>query len=118
MKWIFSIFLFITCHFSLFALTPVGINNLHCAYTRYYWKICAWENETHFYSSDISYFETGVLDECNWKGSWITDTHNIHLKPAAYFRKVFDTKHKIKEARAYIAVAAYGIACVFPTPQP
>lgn len=174
MKLIFPIFLFITCHFSLFALTPVGINNLRCEYlttplgvdissprlswrlpvgmtsqkayqvivgadsvsiahgigncwdsgkvlssetlvaysgkplkpyTRYYWKICAWENETHFYSSDISYFETGVLDECNWKGNWITDTHNIHLKPAAYFRKVFDAKCKIGEARAYIAVA-------------
>ena len=74
-------------------------------YTRYYWKICAWDNKSNFYLSDISFFETGVMDVSNWKGNWITDTHNIHIKPAAYFRKTFDAKHNIKEARAYIAVA-------------
>lgn len=72
--------------------------------TRYYWKVSVWD-DTSPYTSDVSHFETGLLDENNWKGNWITDTHNIHLKPAAYFRKVFDAKRQICEARAYIAVA-------------
>lgn len=55
-------------------------------YTRYYWKVCAWDSNK-MYTSDVTYFETGVMDEHNWKGNWISDTHNIHLKPAAYFRK-------------------------------
>ena len=56
-------------------------------YTRYYWKVCAWDSNK-MYTSDVTYFETGVMDEHNWKGNWISDTHNIHLKPAAYFRKM------------------------------
>lgn len=74
-------------------------------YTRYYWKVDVWDTSGNRYHSGITYFETGVMDECNWKGNWISDTHNIHLKPAAYFRKNFEIKHKIKSARAYIAVA-------------
>lgn len=73
-------------------------------YTRYYWKVYIWDND-NVYTSDVTYFETGLMDECNWKGNWISDTHNIHLKPAAYFRKVLEAKQNIREARAYIAVA-------------
>lgn len=73
-------------------------------YTRYYWKVCVWDND-NVYTSDVTYFETGVMDDHNWKGSWISDTHDIRLKPAAYFRKALDVKRCIKEARAYIAVA-------------
>lgn len=73
-------------------------------YTRYYWKVCVWDSNK-MYTSDVTYFETGVMDEHNWKGNWISDTHNIHLKPAAYFRKEWDAKRTIREARAYIAVA-------------
>ena len=73
-------------------------------YTRYYWKVCVWDND-NVYTSDVTYFETGVMDDHNWKGSWISDTHDIRLKPAAYFRKALDVKRSIKEARAYIAVA-------------
>lgn len=73
-------------------------------YTRYYWKVCVW-NSNKMYTSDVTYFETGVMDERNWKGNWISDTHNIHLKPAAYFRKELEAKRTIREARAYIAVA-------------
>src|SRR5690606_15084555 len=38
---------------------------------------------------------------------WITDNHDIHLKPAAYFRKEFKSAKKIKTARAYIAAAGF-----------
>lgn len=74
-------------------------------YTRYYWKVNIWDSHENLYHSDITYFETGVMDASNWKGNWISDTHDIHLKPAAYFRKDFEVKHRIRSARAYIAVA-------------
>lgn len=73
-------------------------------YTRYYWKVTVRDNNNKVYASDVTYFETGVMDERNWKGNWITDTHNIHLKPAAYFRKALEMNRRIKDARAYIAV--------------
>lgn len=73
-------------------------------YTCYYWKVYAWDNE-HAYASDVTFFETGLMDQKNWKGSWISDTHDIRVKPAAYFRKTLDAKRSIREARAYVAVA-------------
>lgn len=41
----------------------------------------------------------------NWKGAWISDTRDVNLKPAPYFRKTFETNKSIRSARAYIAVA-------------
>ncbi len=73
--------------------------------TRYYWKVQAWDGTGSMYTSDVTFFETGLMEEHNWKGNWITDTHDIHRKPAAYFRKVFNVGRAVKEARAYIAVA-------------
>ena len=74
-------------------------------YTRYYWKVSVTDHRGNAYTSDIATFETGLTNMKYWKGSWITDTHRIHLKPAAYFRKTFEAKQRIKEARAYIAAA-------------
>lgn len=73
-------------------------------YTRYYWKVNSSNSDDELYSSEVAHFETGLMDQRNWKGNWITDTHNIHLKPAAYFRKALALKKPVKEARAYIAV--------------
>lgn len=74
-------------------------------YTRYYWKVSVWDDVNNNYTSAVSHFETGLMGMHNWKGSWISDTHDYRLKPAAYFRKAFDTGRKIRQARAYIAVA-------------
>lgn len=73
-------------------------------FTRYYWKITAWDQNQKAGSSAIAFFETGMMNSGNWKGSWIQDTRDINLKPAAYFRKAFSINKKIKQARAYIAV--------------
>lgn len=75
------------------------------AYTRYYWKVSVWDDANNNYTSTVSCFETGLMGMHNWKGSWISDTHDYRLKPAAYFRKAFDAGRKIRQARAYIAVA-------------
>ena len=45
-----------------------------------------------------------MMDIKNWQGDWISDTRDIDLKPAPWFRKEFTTSKKIESARAYIAV--------------
>ena len=75
-------------------------------YTRYYWSVRVQEeNGVWSDQSPIAFFETGLIDQKNWKGHWITDTQNIDLKPAPYFRKQLSINKKIESARAYIAVA-------------
>ncbi|MEM1136540.1 MAG: family 78 glycoside hydrolase catalytic domain, partial [Bacteroidota bacterium] len=54
--------------------------------------------------SAVNSFETGMMQMDNWLGSWISDSNDSTLKPAAYFRKEFKTIKKIKTAHAYIAV--------------
>ncbi|HEY3389272.1 MAG TPA: family 78 glycoside hydrolase catalytic domain [Prolixibacteraceae bacterium] len=75
-------------------------------FTRYFWRVKVWDATGN--SSLISVpasFETGMMKMENWKGTWITDTRDIKLKPAPYFRNEFVTGKKIASARAYIAVA-------------
>lgn len=75
-------------------------------FTRYYWRVIIWNQYRK--SSDVApvaFFETGMMSKVNWKGSWISDSRDINLKPAPYFRKTFEIKKKVKSARQYIAVA-------------
>ena len=75
-------------------------------FTRYYWTVQVWDKDGHPSPlAAVSSFETGMMQSSNWKGSWISDSRDIHLKPAPYFRKTFLLNKKIKSARAYIAVA-------------
>ena len=46
-----------------------------------------------------------MMNQQNWKGSWISDTRDSKLKQAGLFRKSFPIDKKITSARAYIAVA-------------
>lgn len=75
-------------------------------FTKYYWSVRVWDKDLKpSRLAKPGSFETGIMEMKNWKGSWISDTRDIHLKPAPYFRKVFTANKKIKSARAYIAVA-------------
>jgi len=75
-------------------------------FTKYYWTVQVWDKDGSASSnSKIASFETGMMQIKNWKGTWISDTRDINLKPAPYFRNEFDVKKKIKSARAYVAVA-------------
>ncbi len=74
-------------------------------FTRYYWKVNVWDKDGLSNSSEVHSFETGMMDIRNWQGAWISDHHDIHYKPAPYFRKKFNTNKSVKSARAYIAVA-------------
>ena len=75
-------------------------------FTKYYWTIQVWDKDGQKSSmAKVASFETGMMKMNNWKGSWISDSQNIKLKSAPYFREVFTPNGKIKSARAYIAVA-------------
>lgn len=75
-------------------------------FTRYYWKVKVWDKDGKLMtSSPVSWFETGMMQISNWKGSWISDGGNIQTLPAPYFRKKFHAAKKIKYARAYVAAA-------------
>jgi Alpha-L-rhamnosidase N-terminal domain./Bacterial alpha-L-rhamnosidase. len=77
-------------------------------FSRYYWKVTIWnEKDIASTPSHIASFETGMLDQNNWKGDWISDGQNIDYKPAFYFRKDIAPKQKIKSARVYITAAGY-----------
>lgn len=77
-------------------------------FTRYFWSVCVKDESGSWTEwSEAAFFETGMMDMANWKGKWITDTHNYNVKPAPYFRKEFSAGKKIESARAYIAAAGY-----------
>lgn len=74
------------------------------ALTRYYWAVKIKDEKGHWtVLSDVSRFETGMMGQDKWKGDWITDTHDYHVKPAALFRKSFQVQRQPESARLYIA---------------
>lgn len=75
-------------------------------FTKYFWRVdIADQHQAKSNVIKIASFEMGMVDQKNWQGAWIADNENIKLKPAPYFRKVFEAKKPIKSARAYIAAA-------------
>jgi alpha-L-rhamnosidase len=77
-------------------------------FTRYYWSVIPYDRDGRIHNirrMAVAWFETGMMEQANWKGSWITDTRDIRLKPAAYFRHAFQVSRQIKSARVYIAAA-------------
>ena len=74
-------------------------------FTKYYWKVSVWDRNGKAYKDKgIASFETGMMAVKNWRGKWLSDTKDINLKPAPYFRKVINAAKKVASARAYIAV--------------
>jgi len=74
-------------------------------FTRYYWRVTVWNREGRIEQGPVASFETGMMGQENWKGSWVTDTKDIRVKPAAYFRHSFSLSKPIASARVYIAAA-------------
>ena len=73
-------------------------------FTRYYWAVRVWDKNGGARKA-MSWFETGMMEQKNWTGSWVTDTKDIHVKPAAYFRHAFRVDKKEVSARVYVAAA-------------
>jgi alpha-L-rhamnosidase len=74
-------------------------------FTRYYWSVTTWDQNDSAIQGPVASFEMGMIDQHNWQANWITDTKDIHLKPAAYFRHNFSLNKRVISARVYIAVA-------------
>ncbi|PZP49170.1 MAG: alpha-rhamnosidase [Pseudopedobacter saltans] len=72
-------------------------------FEKYYWRVKLWDEKNKMSISKISSWEMGLIDPSNWKGSWITDSHDINEKRAADFRKTIQLHSNIKSARAYIS---------------
>ena len=70
-------------------------------YTRYFWKIISWDENSNVHESQVTWFESGLKG--GWKGCWISDGHDREYKPAPYFRKEFKLSGNVVSARAYIA---------------
>ena len=75
-------------------------------FIKYYWTVRIWDqNDKQSSLAKIASFETGMMQISNWKGAWISDSKDIALKPAPYFRKQFQPSGKVKSARIYMAAA-------------
>ena len=74
-------------------------------FTKYYWGVQLTDNYNLKSPIAVSNFETGMMEQNNWVGSWITDHNDISAKPAPYFRKAYPVQKKVKKAVAYITAA-------------
>ncbi len=75
-------------------------------FAKYYWSVILWDKDQQkSAAAKIASFETGMMQISNWKGEWISDSKDIALKPAPYFRKEFQPSGKVKSARIYMAAA-------------
>ncbi|SHM29821.1 glycoside hydrolase family 78 protein [Flavobacterium saccharophilum] len=72
------------------------------SFTAYFWRVKVWSNKNKMEVSKINRFETAMLQASDWKGSWISDSHDKNYKPAPYFRKEITTAKTIKNARVYV----------------
>ena len=73
-------------------------------FKKYFWRVDLWDQSDKSIKGRVVSFETGMMNQKNWQGAWVSDDNSIAVKPAAYFRKQFKASKKIKAARAYIAV--------------
>lgn len=74
-------------------------------FTKYYWSVQVWDRDGMKSAPVTASFETGMMKQESWKGSWISDEYGMEKKEAPYFRKEFTVKGKVISARAFIAVA-------------
>ncbi|MGZ3896730.1 MAG: glycoside hydrolase family 78 protein [Flavisolibacter sp.] len=75
-------------------------------FTKYYWTVQVWDQEGRAtVVNEVASFETGMMENANWKGAWISDDRDTREKAAPWFRKSFVSGKKIRSARAYVAAA-------------
>ena len=85
-------------------------------FTRYYWKVKVYDqNGTGSDWSPAAWFETAMLDNSDWKASWIGDGSKQFERdedfynddPMPLFRKTISVGKQIKTARLYICGLGY-----------
>lgn len=84
--------------------------------TRYYWKVRIWDRKgrpSPF--SEMTWFETALLDASDWKADWIGDGQPVPVTEAEMYldtpnpllRKEFSISKEMKSARLYITGLGY-----------
>ncbi|MGF1583685.1 MAG: family 78 glycoside hydrolase catalytic domain [Bacteroidales bacterium] len=78
---------------------------------RYFWRVRVWDNNENVSPwSDISFWETGLLNPDDWESEWIEPDFDEDIsvsQPAPMLRSEFSLKTGIVSARAY--VTAHGL---------
>jgi alpha-L-rhamnosidase len=68
-------------------------------YTRYYWRVKVWADDSCEIESDWAFFETGKLND-TWKASWIRSS--LAKEDHPLLRKEFTVSKTIESARVYV----------------
>jgi alpha-L-rhamnosidase len=74
-------------------------------FARYYWTVILSDQNNKPVKAPVASFEMGMMDQSQWRGSWISDNRSVDEKAAPYLRKAFKVQKQITSARAYIAAA-------------
>jgi alpha-L-rhamnosidase len=82
----------------------ININSYECTLnlnsrTRYYWRVTVWSEKEEVSTSEVSWFETGKLNE-EWTGDWITSDFSQDIHPV--LAKEMSLEKEVKNARLYI----------------
>ncbi|MEI6676977.1 MAG: family 78 glycoside hydrolase catalytic domain [Mariniphaga sp.] len=79
---------------------------------KYFWKVKIWDQNGKVYSSESSYWTTGLFKESDWKAKWIgldkavggDDPEAEHrVLSARMLRHEFNVEKKVKSATAFIS---------------
>jgi alpha-L-rhamnosidase len=75
--------------------------------TRYYWKVRVQDQHGVFSPfSKASFFETGMLEEGDWKADWIYGP-NLESDACPWFRKTFNVESLPSRATAFVGSVGY-----------
>lgn len=81
---------------------PYGGSPLQSGKT-YYWQVRVWDNQKGASAwSQPATWQMGLLQQSDWKASWIGTDAAGSTKKSPYFRKSFNTTKKVASATAYI----------------
>ncbi len=82
----------------------------------FYWRVKVWDKHNQVSGwSKISYWQMGLLNKTDWKGTWIGDTTGLFSadsmrfkdNPAPIFRREFNVAKKIKKATLHVSGIGY-----------
>lgn len=91
------------------------------SFTRYFWKVRVWNHNGDVSDwSQLSWFETSMMNPADWKAQWISDQQALPNNdedfyketPNPLLRKEISLKKEVKAARLYIAGLGYSIAYI------
>ena len=75
---------------------------------RCYWKVMVWDRRGQpVGSSDVDWWEMGLLGPEDWRAEWIAGSTDINALPAPMLRRAFSVRPGLKQARVYVCGLGY-----------